>query len=694
VSREKLSRRQFFKAAAMSAAGAAIVACQPQTVVVKETVEVEKEVTKIVAGTPIVETVVVEKEVTVETVATAAPAPAEYAALSDMPPSTSREAPMLAERVSTGELPPVEERLAAEPLVVQPMQIGKYGGTRRNGHVSSNIWITDGQVEYEGFLRINADQVSWEPNLCKGVDVSADASTYTLSLRKGVKWSDGEPLTAQDFVFWYRDILQNKEITPSIDTRFTPGGEVFELTAPDDFTLVIKFAVPYPAFLMASLAHRYGFWSGPFVPAHYLKQFHVDYNANAVDEAKAENYDTWYARFKDKQSSQSNVDLPTLQMAMPVSNDASLAVLQRNPYYWIVDTEGNQMPYIDNYEVLHLTDWEVYQAKVITGEFTTAVMDTSILNYASYEAAAEDADYRITLWESGKGGEVYYQVNMTYNKDPVLRDIFGDVRFRRAMSLAIDRDEVNRLIYFGQAIPRQMTVIRQTSWFKPEYETAWAEYDLGQANALLDEMGLEWDANKTWRLRPDGEPIQIVFDFFETDTPKLPITELLAEFWKAVGVELIYTSAAASLVSERCTANEEPMSLWHGDAASEILFPLDRKWILGKPEGQEGVGALLWNRWLDAVSQGKDPPEESEEPPQWWKDHYDNYYKFASTLDPELAAKVLEFQADQILSIGIVGQAPQPFIIRNNLRNIPDFGIWNWDDLFSYPYHAETYFFE
>jgi peptide/nickel transport system substrate-binding protein len=282
---------------------------------------------------------------------------------------------------------------------------------------------------------------------------------------------------------------------------------------------------------------------------------------------------------------------------------------------------------------------------------------------------------------------VVYHFNMTYDKDPVLRDIFRDDRFRQALSLAINREEVNNVIYYGTGIPRQLTVLRSCRSFKPEYELAYAEYDVERANALLDEMGLEWDAAHEVRLRPDGKPLEVAFDFLESETPKAATTELLTDYWADVGFKITPKEVSRELLRPKIMAGEEPMGLWHADECSEILFLMRPKWF-APIAGDESVWGVPWGTWH--ATGGK----EGQEPPPDIKDLFEWLDLYIQTDEVQYGQKILDSQAEHIWSIGVVGHCPKPIIVKNNVINVPEEGMYCWDTLFGYAYHPSQYSFK
>jgi len=649
----------------------------PVEKIVKETVVVEKQVPveKVVK-----ETVVVEKQVAIEKVVTATPIPAKYS-----------ESPMLAAKVKAGSLPPVDERVPIEPLVVTPIEIGKYGGTMHVGCTTAGLVMDDGfnVADWYGpnFFRLTPDLQDAVPNIGTAWEMAADAKSFTVHMRKGMKWSDGQPFTAEDMRWWYEDVLSNKELTASPSAWFKPGGTLMQFEKKDDYTITFKFAAPYAAFFLVALAHK-AWWitNGDFAPAHYLKQFHIKYNPKVTDEAKANKFEFWYQYYNKMMDSSKNPAKPTLKPYYVREAVVDTDFLERNPYYFMVDSEGNQLPYIDEINVHRVADIEMYNAKIVSGEWDFAGRNTSLMNYATYDAASKDNKYHILLWRSGKGSECLYQVNLNY-PDPVLRPIFQDVRFRRALSMAINREEINQTIYFGRAKPRQMTVATSSKYLKPEYETAWAEYSPEKANALLDEMGLKWDAAHKNRLLPDGNSFIINWDFVELETPKGPITELVKEYWQAIGVEINVKSITRTLLTPKVTANEEPMGLWHGDMVSDHLIPRDTRWFIGAYR-DDCCMCPLWSQWYEGGGKA------GEQPPDWWMEKAKWFEDFKSTLDPALIGKILQSQADNLWSIGTVCDAPQPVIVRDTLMNVPEDGVWAYDSMWTAPQYPMTWFFK
>lgn len=609
---------------------------------------------------------------------------------------TYSEAPMLAERVTQGELPSVDERLPANPLVVTPIEeVGQYGGTAHTATQRPDNWGEDMMLMslFNGIVQPHPETGELEPHFAHQIDVSEDFSTYTIYFREGVRWSDGEPFTTEDIIFWYEDVLLNEDLTPVIPTQWSHDDEVAQVEALDDYTIKVTFAGPKPFFL-EGIVHNFG--SAMLTPKHYLQQFHPTY----VDEAELNRlvqeagHENWFQLFNARALRAINVpqvvDLPTVNSYVLVEKTAERRVYERNPYYWKVDTEGNQLPYIDRIESRIVANREIMNGLIISGEVDFAGFDTEIRNYPLYRRFEEQNNYRVLLWHSGNSSDVVYQLNLTHN-DEVLREIFQDVRFRRALSLAINREEISEEIYFGQAEPAQYTVLPISRYYQPEYEQAYTEYNLEEAQALLAEMGLERDAAGRW-LRPDNrQPITFTIEFFDSETPKSPNVELVAEFWNELGLDVSARAISGELQAQRATGNLMDVSLWHGDKATDILFPIEAHFFVPTRVVWASVWATEWTRWFVTDGQeGIEPPDDIKELRGWWEEALVSPNQ--ERID-ELNNNILASQAENLWVIGTIGNAPHPVIARNTLGNVPEFGYWVWDLLWTAAWHPEQIFF-
>lgn len=607
------------------------------------------------------------------------------------------ESPMLRAKVAAGELPPIEERLPEEPIVIQPIEeIGQYGGIAR---VLSAVYVgAPGDGVYfqgmESLVRIDQDFKTMVPNVAKKWEFSDGGKTLTFYLRK-IKWSDGVPFTADDIMFWYEDIVLNDELTPIKPGWFTAKGELGVVEKVDDHTVRFRFSVPYPT-VMLSLAHYVGMI--PITaPKHYLKQFHIKYNSEADELAKEHGFDFWYQYFSNRTRTNWGMpmqpDLPGIYAFRLVKEEVDTLWFERNPYYWKVDPEGNQLPYIDGMITTWVGNVEVYNAKIIAGEADFALRSTSLANYPLYKENEKKGDYRVLVWPGAYGGAPRYNLNLT-DKDPVLRGLFQDVRLRRAVSLAINREEINDTLWFGKAVPAQFTVVPDALYYEPEFAKSFAEYDLEKANQLLDEMGLKWDKNHEYRLRPDGEKLRWVLEYNVLIWGELvtKTNEMVKEYLKEIGIQLVLKEISGELQWTRAEANEINMGLWPGDRAADPLFLTEPYGFVPMQLGGEAMWAPEWARWyLTKGKEGEEPPEEIKKLYQWWE-------KMKITTDDkeriEMGKKIVASQAENLWSIGTVGMPPMPVLVKNNLRNVPEQMTYGWAFLYTAHIPPAQFFFK
>ena len=418
-----------------------------------------------------------------------------------------QEAPMLAKLVKEGKLPPVEQRLPDEPMVVKVVErIGKYGGEIRVLTDSPTEMFEMGAFISEMMLRFAADGRTLQPNTAKAWKVSEDGRTTTIYLRKGLKWSDGKPVTVDDVLFGYDDVVTNTDITPVTPAAYVVGGEPGKIEKVDDYTFRFHFKEPYgafPYFLTQT-------WNTArlLMPKHYLKQFHVDYTPlEQVNKlVKKRGFTHWFQIFNDEnysvktQGSLTPPQFPSIAGwiidSVPSSGHIKLV---RNPYYWKVDEQGNQLPYIDRAHSIHVGRPETRNLKLISGDVDYSAGMCWTDDLPVYLSGREGKDYEVYRWKCNWGSYATCYLNMTH-PDPVMRMLFNNRKFRIALSLGIDREELNQVLYYGICEPTQLTVNPVCSYHVPEYTKAHAEYDPDRSNQLLDELGLERKGK--WRRRP------------------------------------------------------------------------------------------------------------------------------------------------------------------------------------------------
>ncbi len=615
------------------------------------------------------------------------------AALAEGTAPTYHEAPSLAEEVAKGNLPPVEERLPKEPYVSKANDIGVYGGIYRAG----GFGPTHGQVDTEGLrmvalMRILPDTATTEPFIIKGYDVNEDFTEYVLHLREGMKWSDGAPFTADDFVFWYEDIATQNEVYSVLSTAITNVNmwQTAKISKADDYTVVVTFNESAPSFItkMQRAAANDAMWA----PKHYLSQYHIKYNDKAGELAKSEGYDSWQQCFSAHMDrGQTSKDYgPDITPWILYNIDADgNKYFKRNAYYFVVDREGNQLPYIDEEMSVIVADAQTRTLKLINGELDAAGENPlPVSDYTLYKSNEEKGNYTVYLFDNSRGGDCGFTFTQTI-ADPTLRALFNNVTFREAMSLAIDRDAVNETLYFGLATIRQAVPPANTSFYEDWMGEYMTEYNPEEACKRLESLGCVKGSDGVY-LMPDGRPFNLIVESTEEFNA---IGEMVAEMWTAIGVRTTYKQQERSFARERFNTNERIAQVFTFDGVAEPTLYGDHFNKMRPAFGRDEIGqAPLWDKWF--TSNGA----EGEEPPAEIVDLYNKIEKFCtlpmgSEEYEKLGNEILTYMTKQLYFIGI-SVAPRVIILNNNLGNVPTEGIFAYDYNFWYPFNCDAWYFK
>ena len=593
------------------------------------------------------------------------------------------ESPYLYDR----DLPPVEERLPDDPVVIQPYEsIGKFGGTAR-----ITIWDTWQFFNWEHAVTISADMRGVLPNLAESFEVSEDGRTTTIRLRPGIRWSDGVPLTADDFMFRFNHVWLDPEMSPIVD-RMVRGCEFVKL---DDLTFKYVFPDPNPLFI-----NQFAQYGSHFAdPMHFFRDYHPAFRAKEELDAlvEEEGFVTWMAMYGSLRGwgDENAVKVPTLRAYKVIQRTPTKMRLERNPYYFKIDPAGNQLPYIDAIDaIILLENSQMITFQAATGQldfaaFTLKTQDIPLLKLGEVKGVN-----KVHIWHRLHISDVALQANYNHD-DPKFRQLVwgqGERRFMRALSHAIDRDQMNKTIYFGRGIPSQVTAHPTSRWYQDEWAKAHIRYDPDYARALLDELGLEDVDGDGLREYPDGSKLTITFEYLDFETPKTITMELVRDYWREIGVDVRLKSVERSLQSERAQANKMQMTLWHADKVTDILFPVVPDWFYPYRAGWE---MSMWNHWARYY---QTDGELGEEPPPVIRElqHWGDELRSATTEErrTEAARKLLQAQADNLWTIGTVGQAPHPVVTSTRLKNVPPTGIWGWDNRWTLAYHPSTWYFD
>jgi peptide/nickel transport system substrate-binding protein len=609
--------------------------------------------------------------------------------------ATYVEPDILKEKVAAGELPPVEARLPASPRIIDVKAMGRepgqYGGTVRM-LVGSQRDIR--YMTIFGYARLVGydERLNLKPDILSSYE-AVDDKVFTFHLRPGHKWSDGHPLTAEDFRYYWEDVANNEDLSPGgLSPYLMADGKPPKFEIIDDLTVRYTWEAPNPDFLPQLAAAQ------PLrlvMPAHYLKQFHEKYQSEEKLEElakknKAKNWKQLHTR-KSQSYRPENPELPALE---PWRNTTTLPaeqiVFERNPYYHRVDENGLQLPYIDRF-VLNISSAALIPAKTGAGESDLQGTAIQFDDYTFLKQAENDHPIKVSLWERTQGSRVALIPNQNY-EDPVWRKILQDARFRRALSLAIDRREINMAVFFGLATASADTVLPASPLYRSEYAEAWIKHDPDMANRLLDEMGLDKRDSDGFRLLPDGRTAQLIVESSGESRTDSDVLELVTDYWRAIGIDVFVRSSQVDLFRSRIIAGQTMMSIWSG---------LDN----GIPTADMNPGELVptthsqlqWPQWgMYYETRGEkgsapDVPAAAE-----LVKLYNAWHAASSTEErAQVWHRILSIYTDNVFSIGIVNATLQPVVASAKLKNVPAKGLYSFDPTSYFGvYMPDTFWFE
>jgi len=585
-----------------------------------------------------------------------------------------QETPALLSEVASGALPPVASRVPREPALAELETIGRPGGELRMLMASPKD--TRLMVVY-GYARLLSytPALALVPDMLEDLHVE-DGRIFTLRLRAGHKWSDGHPFTSEDFRYWFEDVAENPQLSPAgLPAALLPNGERPRFEVLDEQTIRYSWSRPNPMFLPAL--------AGPdplyiYGPAHYLKQFHQKYADKATLAAlvKKVGVRNW-AALNNKFSAMyrnDNPDLPSLEpWILKTKLPAERIVFERNPYYYRVDGAGHQLPYIDRV-VFSIASSRIIAAKTGSGESDLQARYLSFDDYTFLKAGEAANGYKVLLWRTGPGSQLALYPNLNVD-DEVWRGLLGDVRFRRALSLAIDRHEINQVIYFGLAIEGQNTVLPESPLYRPEYRAAWASYDVNEANRLLDLIGLRRSGDGLRQL-PDGRPLDIVVEDSGESAEKSDILELIRDSWQKIGVRLFSRPMQLTLFRRRVFSGQTLMSLDKG--VENALATADMSPWEFAPTTQQQLEWPKWGQYVDTKGKAGEAPDLPAA--VRLKDLYQSWLGAPAGSEHALIwHEMLRSWAEEVYSIGLVAGVQQPVVVNARLRNLPTDGMYNWD---------------
>ncbi len=601
-------------------------------------------------------------------------------------PKEFHEAPMLAELVKAGKLPAVKDRLPAKPLVIPPIeQIGKYGGTWRRAFTGPADFQTIDRIQHDFLLYYDLDGKTILPHILKSWDISDGGKVFTFHLRPGMKWSDGEPFTADDFVFAYEDIDRNDKINFRLpfyfrtrDANEPDGFSEARLEKVDDYTIRYIFKSPYYVFVemaasqnISGQTHRG--WNGPiYAPKHYLKQFHPRYAPveKLEEQARGEGLKDWVMLFQHKARMQENPDLPVVgpwRTVTPMTTQAF--TLERNPYYFAVDPNGNQLPYIDRISMQLTQSLEVVNLRAMQGQIDMQLRHIQLVKYPQLVKKAAEGQYHIYRWPSIGGSDAAVYINQSWEGDDEVAKWLRCRDFRIALSLATNRKEINELVFMGLGTPRPFMAPRDNPYYPGrEYEQLNAQFDPDKANRMLDDLGLTSRDKEGYRLRTDGQGKLILSLSIMGDAMMdfAPVGELLERQWARIGVKLDLSMEERTRWILRRDNNEQQMCIFDGGC--------ENPWTYGGfmiPVARGCPWAPAVGLWYDTDGQKGMPPTDEMRRLQ---ELSEKGAGLPLEQRIEVGREMWRIHAQNAFVIGAVAESPAfngLAIVKDNFHNVP-----------------------
>lgn len=604
-----------------------------------------------------------------------------------------KEVPFFKDLIAAGELPSIAERLPEKPYVVtykNLQTVGKYGGQLQ----TLMPRIKDIRLMYTyGYARLVNYNRNFEivAGIVEKFDV-VDGKEFTFYLRKGHKWSDGHPFTTEDFRYYWEDIAQEKQIYKNgPPALMLVEGEAPEVKVIDEYTISYKWDKPNPVFLdsLASAIPQM-----LYMPAHYLKQFHKKYvNQDVLTKmAKDAGKKNWAAlhNSKDNLNRFDNPDLPTLQpWRVRTKAPSERFIFERNPYYYRVDSEGQQLPYIDKVAIT-ITNKKLIAPKAATGESDLQARGLGFKDFSLLKQKEKQGDYLVYFWKTGVGSRLALFPNLNVN-DPEWKKIIRNPRFREALSLSINREEINQTLFYGLGQIGNNSLVPQSPLYLEHCFSNCADYVPEWANKNLDDIGLVRKEDG-WRYLPDGRRAEIIVETSGQVPEEIDILQLVKESWKKIGIKLYTKTSQKDVFRNRIYSGETIMSVWSGvdnGLATPEMPPTEFV-----PVKQDQLQWPKWGQYYETkgrVGEIVDMPEA-----QKLLDLYEKWFEVKTRNEKEnIWHEIMSIYSKNLFTIGTVSGIPQPILVSNKLRNVPKDAIYNWHPGAHFGlYRPDTFWFE
>jgi peptide/nickel transport system substrate-binding protein len=586
-----------------------------------------------------------------------------------------KEAPLLAEQVKAGKLPAVEARLPEQPLVVPVIEkTGEYGGVWRRaflGPADANNYV---RVVYDALFRFSPDGAKIEPKIAAGADPSADFKVWTITLRKGSRWSDGQPFTTDDILFWYNDVLLVKDLTPALPGWIrNADGTPAKVEKLDSVTVRFTYNEPATLFLTA-VANADGAdrTYAMFLPAHYLKKFHPNYTPKEdIDRmTQAAGFKNWPELFATRNAPPENPERPTMAAWAPVTRVSDpVFTLRRNPYFIGVDPAGNQLPYLDEVRFTYFADVQALNLQAIAGNFDMQARHIQMTNYPVFKEQEKNGKYRVITWPTFGGSDAVIAFNQTYTADPAIGKLMATRAFRVALSLAINRDQIRESVFLGLGENRQAVPAPWHPNFPgQEWAAKYTEFNPDEANKMLDALGLSKRDGQGIRLMENGKPATIEISVVPAFGAWPDVAQLVAKDWESVGIKTVVQIRERALHFSMRDANQLMSEIWNEDSTG---FPFTGNSKVDPRNSPILTLGPLFTTWIN--SKGKEGVEPTP-PIKRIMELVDTARRVGPDGQVKAAQELFRIWADEVYEIGTVGLTPMiqgVVVINSRFHNVP-----------------------
>ncbi|MEN8246512.1 MAG: ABC transporter substrate-binding protein [Thermodesulfobacteriota bacterium] len=598
------------------------------------------------------------------------------------------------------------DRIPAEPLVVAPYHsIGKYGGTYDNLSNAPEAGTAGFMsVRHVNLVRYSDDLQTIVPMVAKGWKWNSDFTQLTFFLRKGHKWSDGAPFTAEDVKYWYDNLALNPKVIEKPKSYTLVAGKRMNVRVIDPQTVRFELPAPKPGLL----AHFASSFAQGFQPKHFLSKWDPDLNPNADKMAKAAGFKDGLAVLSAYFGNSDWMDTPTPMLKAPnlagnlpadtaptleshiyVADSPDGRHLVANPYFFMVDTQGQQLPYINEQDEIYVNDNEVRILKLVNGEVTFKSQTLQMAMAPILLEKQEAGNYSVQL--KPEISAPTFSFNVT-SKNLEKRKVFGDLRFRQAMSLALNREEINQVAFFGQGIPQQYTGFSpEPKFVDPKWAKHMTSHSPGKAKALLDQVGMKDIDGDGFRELPNGEKLVLNLQF-ATQGVAGQVVELVAQHWSEVGIKTTVKEVTPDEYRSAQSSNQLDVTMWRKGVPLAIVQGNDIYFVPPYDSYFELRTGMLWAEYID--SKGAN----GVKPPAWVYALIDDIKAFQS--EPtgtakfnEIGARLVENMASHTLFIGTV-LAKGPIYHHNSLKNVTQFKTHSYEYYWNFPYRGTQWYLD